>query len=59
MVEEIEKYHRDTLVVVLDKVNKDIAEHEAKQRSEEARRAEQLRQHKQSVEEVAKRIRFD
>jgi len=52
-VDEIEKYHRDTLKAVLDKVNKDIAELEAKQRSEEARRAELLRQHKQSVEEAA------
>ena len=58
-VEEIEKYHQETLKVVLDKVNTDIAALEAKQRREQEKRAEQLRQHRQSVEEAAKRIRFD
>ena len=58
-VEEIEKYHQVTLKAVLEKVNDDIAALEARQRREEEKRAEQLRQHRQSVEEAAKRIRFD
>jgi hypothetical protein len=58
-VEEVEKTHRDTLKVVLDKVNQDIAEHEARLRREEQRRADELRQHKQSVEDAAKKISFD
>jgi hypothetical protein len=58
-VEEVEKTHRDTLKVVLDKVNQDVAEHEARLRREEQRRADELRQHKQSVEDAAKKISFD
>jgi TIR domain len=58
-VEEVEKYHQDTLKAVLDRVNADIMELEAKQQREQEQRAEQLRQHRQSVEDAAKRIRFD
>jgi hypothetical protein len=58
-VEEVEKVHRDTLKAVLEKVNKDIAEHEAKQKRLEEERAERLRQHEQSVLEAAKRMNFD
>ena len=58
-VEEVEQVHRDTLKVVLDKVNKDIAEHEARQRRLEEERAEQLRQHEKSVRDAAKRMTFD
>jgi TIR domain len=58
-VEEIEKYHQQTLKCVLEKVNNDIAEFEAKQRRAEDRRSQQLREHRESVEAAAKRIRFD
>ena len=58
-VDEIEKYHQDTLKLVLETVNRDIAELEAKLRREQEKRDEQLRQHRQTVEEAAKRIRFD
>jgi hypothetical protein len=58
-VEEVEKVHRDTLRAVLDKVNKDVAEHEARQRRSEEERAERLRQHEQSVRDAAKRMTFD
>ena len=58
-VEEVEKVHRDTLKVVLDRVNQDIAEHEAKQRRAKEAREEQLRQHEQSARDAAKRIKFD
>jgi TIR domain len=58
-VEEVETHHRDTLKLVIDKVNQDIAEYEAKQRRAEETRAEQERQHKESASEAAKRITFD
>lgn len=58
-VPEIEQYHQHTLKAVLDKVNDDISDLEAKQRREQERHSEQLRQHRASVEEAAKRIRFD
>lgn len=58
-VEEVEKRHRDTLKVVIETVNRDVAEYEARQRRAEEERAEQLRQHEQSVRDAAKRINFD
>lgn len=58
-VEEVEKYHRDTLKLVVERVNSDVAEHEAKQRRAEEQRAEQLRRHEEQVREAAKRISFD
>ncbi len=58
-IEEVADVHRDTLKVVLEKVNQDIAEHEQRQRQLADRQAEELRQHKQSVEDAAKKISFD
>ena len=58
-VDEIEKYHQETLMSVPDKVNTDIAALEARQRREQEKRDEQLRQHRPTVEEAVKRIRFD
>jgi hypothetical protein len=47
------------LKLVVDKVNADIAEHEAKRRRMESEREERLRRHEESVREAAKRISFD
>jgi hypothetical protein len=58
-VEEVEKYHRDTLKAVVEKVNRDVAEDEARQRRAEEERAKQLREHEQSARDAAKRITFD
>ena len=58
-VEEVEKVHRETLKLVIDEVNRDVANYEAKQKQAEEQRAEQLRQHRESAEEAAKRITFD
>lgn len=54
-VEEVEKYHRDTLKLVLEKVNRDIEEHEAEQK----RLEEQQIQRQRDLEQAAKRISFD
>jgi hypothetical protein len=58
-IEEVAVVHRDTLKVVLEKVNIDIAEHERRQRQLAEQKAEQLRQHQQLVDDIAKRISFD
>jgi transcriptional regulator with XRE-family HTH domain len=58
-VEEVEKFHRDTLKTVVERVNGDVAEHEAKEGRAEEERAKRLRQHEQSVRDAAKRISFD
>ena len=58
-IEEVERYHRDTLVLVLEKVNLEIAElEEVQHRSAETER-QRREEHRRSVEDAAKRLRFD
>jgi len=59
MIEEVEKYHRDTLVLVVEQVNKTMAERNAKRRNERERQLRQSEEHRQRVEEVSKRIQFE
>ncbi len=58
-IDEVADVHRETLKGVLDKVNQDMAEHQRRQRQIAERKAEELRQHKKSVEDAAKRISFE
>jgi TIR domain len=58
-VEEVADVHRDTLKVVVAKVNQDIEELERRQFRAANEAAEQLRQHRQAVTEAARRISFD
>jgi len=58
-IEEVEKYHRETLLVVIERVNAEIAELEA-QKGRAAEAALQRRQqHESTVNEISKRIKFD
>jgi len=52
---------RDTTVgsTPIEKVNRDVAEYEAKQKRAEEQRTEQERQHRGAATEAAKRIHFD
>jgi hypothetical protein len=58
-IEEVEKYHRNTLLLAVDAANKAegqiLAEREQKQREE----AERNRRHLEKIQEAAKRLRFD
>jgi hypothetical protein len=58
-MEELERYHVETLRHVLDKVNKDVAEHEQRERARAEREAEADRQHDESVREISDRIKFE
>jgi hypothetical protein len=58
-MEELERYHVETLRHVLAKVNADIAAHERQERARAEREAEAKRQHEESVREVAARLKFD
>lgn len=58
-MEELEKYHVETLRHVLQQVNSDIAEHERKERARAQREAETLRRHDETVRDIAGRIKFD
>jgi hypothetical protein len=58
-LEEVERYHRDTLKLAVDEANRQYEEmnreRETRRRAEEAR----IAQHTQSVQDAAKRIKFD
>jgi TIR domain len=58
-VEEVAEVHRETLKVVVAKVNQDVAEWERRQCRAAEEEAERQRQHRQAVLDAAKRISFD
>lgn len=58
-MEELERYHVETLRHVLDKVNQDVAEHEAQERARAEREEQRRREHDENVRDVASRLKFD
>ena len=58
-MEELERYHIETLRHVLDKVNQDVAEHEAQERARAEREKQRRREHDENVRDVASRLKFD
>ena len=58
-LEEIEKYHRETLTLCVDIANQKEAEVLQAQRREEERRQQQAAEHRREVEERAKKLSFD
>jgi hypothetical protein len=57
-VEEVEKYHRDTLILAADEANKGYTELQRRRQAAEERERARLEAHKQSVEDAAKRLKF-
>ena len=58
-LEEIEKYHRKTLLLVVNKVNLLFAEQERERNARTYHEEEQRRRHREEVTEIAKRLGFD
>ena len=58
-IEEVEKYHRDTLQLAVDETNKQYREYREQADREEARRIADREQHERNVEEVGQRINFE
>lgn len=58
-VEEVEKYHRDTLILVVKTVNQAVARSRALRRDRDERRQQNSEEHRTRVEEASKRIKFD
>ena len=58
-IEEVQKAHRDTLKLVVDTVNKEIAELVRRRRAAEQAKAEQSQQHKESVRRIADDLKFN
>jgi len=58
-VEEVERVHRATLLLATDEANRRYLEFLLRTRREEDRRRQLLDQHKQTVADIANRIKFD
>jgi hypothetical protein len=58
-LEEVERYHRETLVLAVNEANKEYENHERRERKREEAERKRIEEHKSAVDEAAKRIRFD
>jgi hypothetical protein len=58
-VEEVEKYHRDTLILVTKEANDKYQKYLEKKQTEEERERNRIEAHQRKVDEVSKRISFD
>jgi len=58
-IEEVERYHRDTLVLAVKETNQMTAKLKAKRAEENARRLRRSEEHRNDVEDRAKRIKFE
>ena len=58
-VEEVEKYHRDTLLLVLEKTNREYKDLKAGRDRLSIRSQRMRKAHKSQVEDAARRIKFD
>ena len=59
MIEEVEKYHRDTLLLAVGKTNQEYREWKRQREQRQARERELSEKHRRRVDEGAKRIKFD
>jgi hypothetical protein len=57
-VEEVERYHRDTLILAADQANRQYQELEADRRTQEQQERERIEAHRKSVADAASRIKF-
>jgi hypothetical protein len=58
-VQEVERYHRETLILAVNEANRQFAEWDARERRAEEAERLRLEEHKKSVEEATKRLKFD
>jgi hypothetical protein len=58
-IEEVEKYHAETLRLVVEKVNEDAAALEARERRQREVEETEKQKHREHVRDVAGRIRFE
>src|SRR5208282_106950 len=58
-VDEIEKYHAETLKLVVERTNQIVASLAASRRQKELKAERVVDEHKQRAREVAKRLKFD
>ena len=58
-IDEVHKYHRDTLILACEEANKAYSDFLAKRATQEQRERKGREEHKRTVEDIAKQISFD
>jgi hypothetical protein len=58
-IEEVERYHKDTLKLAIEVANKHLNEIKIKRKLEAEHERNQLEEHKRKVDAIGKRIKFD
>ena len=58
-IEEVKEYHRDTLVLITQETNKTYNELIERARKDYQQKQEQLKSHKQKVDDISHQIKFD
>jgi len=58
-IDEVQRVHRDTLILCVKETKRMVAEHEMRQQTERAAREQAADEHQRHVQEAARRIRFD
>jgi hypothetical protein len=58
-IEEVEQYHRNTLLIVIERVNQLIAEQERKEQERIETEQRRLKEHEDAVRAAAHRIKFE
>lgn len=58
-LDEVERYHRDTLLAVLERVNDDYLRYQLRQKQQDETREQQFREHEAQVQDIAHRLKFD
>jgi hypothetical protein len=58
-IEEVQRHHRDTLILCVQETNRILNERNVKLRQEEEARILRTEKHRQHVQDVSDKIRFD
>jgi len=58
-IEEVERYHRDTLILAIAVANERFQSHEAQRKAKAQRERQQIEARKKAIEDAAKRIKFE
>lgn len=57
-VQEVEQYHRETLMLAVDEANRQFTEWDARQRCDKEDERLRVEEHKKSISDAAKRLKF-
>ena len=58
-IDEVQRVHRETLILCVKEANRLAAEHEQRQHAERESRERAADEHRRRVQDAARRIRFD